>query len=200
MVTSATGHEGRTTVASQLAASLARAGRRTLLVDGDLRHPSLHMLFDVPLDDGLCEVLRTEAEIEDVVRPTHAEGLWLMTAGYCDVPAIQAMSRDQLQPIIEKLRNIYDFIIIDAAPALNLSDALIMGQYVDGAIVSVLRDVTKVPQLHQVFELLKSLNIPVFGSVVNGVRGQVDIRTERLHLIPPPQDEAEATADMSTEA
>jgi len=200
MVTSATGHEGRTTVASQLAASLARAGRRTLLVDGDLRHPSLHTLFDVPLDDGLCEVLRAETEVDDVVRPTHAEGLWLLTAGYCDVPAIQAMAKGQLQPIIEKLRNQYDFVIIDAAPALNLSDALIMGQYVDGVIVSVLRDVTKIPQLHQVHELLKSLNIPVFGSVVNGVRVQADIRTERLHLIAPPQVAAEATADMSTEA
>ncbi|MEM6260837.1 MAG: hypothetical protein AAGI37_21530, partial [Planctomycetota bacterium] len=74
MVTSAAAMEGRTTVASQLAASLARAGRRTLLIDGDLRRPALHNLFDLPLEDGLCEVLRTEAEVTDVIRPTHAEG------------------------------------------------------------------------------------------------------------------------------
>ena len=200
MVTSATGHEGRTTVASQLAASLARAGRRTLLIDGDLRHPSLHGLFDVPLEDGLCEVLRAEAEVDDVVQPTHAEGLWLLTAGYCNVDAIQAMAKDQLQPIFDKLRSQYDFIIIDAAPALNLSDALIMGQYVDGTIVSVLRDVSKVPQTHQVNELLRSLGIPIFGAVVNGVRGRVDVRTERLHMIPPPQVAEETPDEVPAES
>jgi len=200
MITSATGHEGRTTVASQLAASLARAGRRTLLVDGDLRHPSLHSLFDVPLEDGLSEVLRAEADVDDVVRPTHAEGLWLLTAGFCDVGAIQAMAKDQLQPIFDKLRNQFDFIIIDAAPALNLSDALVMGQYVDGAIVSVLRDVSKVPQVHQVNELLRSLGISVFGAVVNGVRSRVDVRTHRLHLPAPDQVADSAATEVSTEA
>ena len=61
LVTSPSEMEGRTTVASQLAASLARAGRRTLLIDGDIRRPALHSLFEVPLEDGLCEVLRAEA-------------------------------------------------------------------------------------------------------------------------------------------
>ena len=96
--------EGRTTVASQLAASLARAGRRTLLVDGDLRRPALHALFDVPLEDGLCEVLRAEVDVADVIRPTHAEGLWLLTAGYCDIDAIHALATEQMQPVFDKLR------------------------------------------------------------------------------------------------
>ena len=200
MITSASGHEGRTTVASQLAASLARAGRRTLLVDGDLRHPSLHALFDVPLEEGLCEVLRAEVDAEDVVRPTHAEGLWVLTAGFCDVNAIQAMAREQLQPIFDKLREQYDFIIIDAPPVLNLSDSLIMGQYVDGALISVLRDYSKVPQIHQAHERLKDMGIRVLGAVVNGVRTEANERTERLRLVAPITTSVGDGAEMATQA
>jgi capsular exopolysaccharide synthesis family protein len=185
MVTSPGEHEGRTTVASQLAASLARAGRRTLLVDGDLRHPSLHMLFDVPVNDGMCEVLRAEVDVEDVIRPTHAEGLWLMTAGYCDVTAIQALARDQAQPIFDKLRNEYDFVIVDSAPVLNLSDSLIMGQYTDGAILSVVRDFSRVPRIHEASEMLRSVGIRVLGSVLNGVAAKPCNRVHRLRLAAP---------------
>ena len=182
LVTSALGHEGRSTVASQLAASLARAGRRTLLVDGDVRHPTLHRLFDFPIEDGFCEVLRGDVDVTDVVRPTHAEGLWLLTAGYCDARAIQALAKDQVQPIFNKLRDEYDFVIIDGAPVLKLSDSLILGQYCDGAVLSVLRDVSQVAKVHEANDLLRSVGIRIIGSVVNGVREKPDDRISPLLL------------------
>ena len=182
LVTSAATLEGRTTVASQLAASLARAGRRTLLVDGDLRRPSLHTLFDVPLEDGLCEVLRAETDVTDVIRPTKAEGLWLMSAGYCDADAVHALATDQAQPIFDKLRADYDFIIIDGAPVLGLSDSLLFGQHCDAAIMSVLRDHTNVPKIHQASELLKSVGIRLIGAVVNGVPFKADNRVTHLQI------------------
>lgn len=185
LVTSPSAMEGRTTVASQLAASLARAGRRTLLVDGDLRRPALHGLFDVPLEDGLCEVLRAEAEVTDVVRATHAEGLWLMTAGYCDADAVHAMATDQIQPIFEKLRAEYDFVIIDGAPVLGLSDSLMIGQHCDGALLSVLRDQTSVPKIYQASELLRGVGVRLVGSVVNGVSSKADRRVTHLQVASP---------------
>jgi capsular exopolysaccharide synthesis family protein len=185
LVTSATTLEGRTTVASQLAASLARAGRRTLLIDGDLRHPALHALFDLPLEDGLCEVLRTEAELDEAVRPTHAEGLWLLAAGLCDMDAIHAMANDQLQPIFEKLRGEFDFIIVDGAPVLGLPDSLIIGQNCDAAILAVLRDSSQVPKIYQAAEQLKAVGVRLVGAVVNGVRAKADTRVVRPHLAPP---------------
>jgi len=185
LVTSATTMEGRTTVASQLAASLARAGRRTLLVDGDVRRPALHALFDVPLEDGLCEVLRAEVDVADVIRPTHAEGLWLLTAGYCDVDAIHALATEQMQPAFEKLRSEYDFIIIDGAPVLGMSDALIFGQYCDGAILSVRRDFSQMPKINEAASLLRSVGVRLIGSVVNGVHSKCDERITQLRLIAP---------------
>ena len=185
LVTSAATMEGRTTVASQLAASLARAGRRTLLVDGDLRRPALHALFDVPLEDGLCEVLRAEVDVADVIRPTHAEGLWLLTAGYCDLDAIHALATEQMQPVFDKLRGEYDFIIIDGAPVLGMSDALIFGQYSDGAILSVRRDQSQTPKIHQAAELLRGVGIRIIGAVVNGVQAKADDRIVLMRLMAP---------------
>src|SRR4051812_7695301 len=185
LVTSAATMEGRTTVASQLAASLARAGRRTLLVDGDLRRPALHALFDVPLEDGLCEVLRAEVDVADVIRPTHAEGLWLLTAGYCDVDAIHALATEQMQPVFDKLRGEYDFIIIDGAPVLGMSDALIFGQYSDGAILSVRRDHSQMPKVNHAAELLRGVGIRIIGAVVNGVQTKADDRITTVRLIAP---------------
>jgi capsular exopolysaccharide synthesis family protein len=185
MVTSAAAMEGRTIVASQLAASLARAGRRTLLVDGDVRRPALHALFDVPLEDGLCEVLRAEVDVADVIRPTHAEGLWLLTAGYCDVDAIHALATEQMQPVFEKLRSEYDFIVIDGAPVLGMSDALIFGQYCDGAVLSVRRDVSQLPRINEAAATLHSVGIRLIGAVVNGVSTKADDRVTQLRLFEP---------------
>jgi capsular exopolysaccharide synthesis family protein len=185
LVTSAATMEGRTTVASQLAASLARAGRRTLLIDGDLRRPALHALFDVPLEDGLCEVLRAEVDVADVIRPTHAEGLWLLTAGYCDIDAIHALATEQMQPVFDKLRAEYDFVIIDGAPVLGMSDALIFGQYSDGAILSVRRDHSQMPKISHAAELLRGVGIRIIGAVVNGVPAKADDRIVQLRLIAP---------------
>lgn len=197
LVTSPGSQEGRTTVASQLAASLARAGRRTLLIDGDVRSPALQGLFDLPLEDGLCEVLRKQVEVSDAIRPTHAEGLWVMTAGYCDADAMHALANDVLAPVFKELRDKYDFIIVDGAPVLGLSDSLILGQYCDGAVLSVLRDYSQVLKVYQATELLKGVGIRLIGAVVNGVRTKADVRIKRLHFAAPPrpqrQEEPEPT-------
>lgn len=181
LVTSPATMEGTTTVASHLALSLTRAGRRTLLVDGDIREPALHKLFGMPLDDGLCELLRSDIDVADAVRPTNTEGLWLLTAGHCDMDAIHALATDQPQPIIEKLREEFDFIIIDGAPVLGLSDSISIGQHIDGAILTVLRDYSEVRKVYQAIELLRSMGIRLLGSVVNGVPLKADRRIVQLH-------------------
>ncbi len=181
LVTSPASMEGCTTVASHLALSLTRAGRRTLLVDGDLREPSLHKLFGMPVEDGMCEVLRSEIDVAEVIRPTNTEGLWLMTAGQCDTDAVHALATDQLQPIFEKLRAEFDFVIIDGAPLLGLSDSISIGQHVDGAILTLLRDHSEIRKVLQSAELLKNMGIQLFGAVVNGVHQKADRRVARLH-------------------
>lgn len=186
--------EGSTTVASHLALSLTRAGRRTLLIDGDVREPSLHKLFGMPVEDGFCEVLRSEIDISDAIRPTNTEGLWLLTAGQCDMDAIHAMATDQPQPIFEKLRDEFDFVIIDGAPLLGLSDSLSLGHYADGVILTVLRDHSGIRNIHKTTEILKDLGIRLIGAVVNGVPQKADRRIARVHK--PSSKQRKITADM----
>lgn len=181
MVTSSATMEGATTVAASLALSLARAGRRTLLVDGDLRSPSLHKLFGTPLEDGLSEVLRSEIDLSDAVRPTATEGLHLLSAGVCDMDAIHALATDQPQAIFDKLRDQFDFIVIDAPPVLGISDTLSLGQYIDGAILTVLRDHSEIRKVYAAIETLRTMGVRIIGSVVNGVPSKADRRMVRLH-------------------
>jgi len=181
LVTSPATMEGATTVASHLALSLTRAGRRTLLIDGDIRAPSLHKLFGMPLEDGLCDILRSDIDVSDAIRPTNTEGLWLLTAGHCDMEAVHALATDQPQPIFEKLRAEFDFIVVDGAPVLGLSDSLSLGQHVDGVILTVLRDHSEVRKIYQAIELLKGMGIRILGSVVNGVPIKADRRIAQLH-------------------
>ncbi|MBM4022516.1 MAG: hypothetical protein FJ284_09825, partial [Planctomycetes bacterium] len=95
LVTSAVEHEGKTTFASQLAASLARSGKRTLLLDGDLRHPNVHLALGLDLRAGLPELLRGEIAKDEAIQPTGIEGLFAVTGGVCDYASITALSRSQ---------------------------------------------------------------------------------------------------------
>jgi capsular exopolysaccharide synthesis family protein len=169
MVSSAGDREGKTTVASHLAASLARSGRRTLLVDGDLRAPTVHAMFSAALDPGLCEMLRGEIDLEGAIQPTPVDGLMLIAAGACDYQAIASLSKEQLNQIFSKAREQFDFIIIDAAPVLTYADTLLIGAHVDAAVLSVRRDVSQLPKVYEARERLESVGIKVLGAVVNGI-------------------------------
>ncbi len=169
LVTSADSREGKTTVASQLAASLARCGRRTLLVDGDLRNPAAHRVFELPQEPGLCELLRGQIDGEAAVHPTRSANLWVLPAGRSDVRSVQALSGEALAQAAAAWRDHFEFVIIDSAPVLKVADPLLLGQHVDTTILSVLRDVTQVPRVFEASERLRSVGINVLGAVVNGV-------------------------------
>ncbi len=194
MVTSAQPHEGKTTTSSQLAASLARSGRRTLLIDADIRNPGVHRVFEMPQDPGLCELLRGETERDAVIHPTRTANLWLMPAGRCDLRSVQALSGSYLGSAIAALSVQFDYVIIDAGPVLKVADPLLVGQHVDAAIISVLRDVSKVPQVYEAVERLRSVGITVLGSVVNGVKDDVARHGVELLMAETPRQEKETTS------
>jgi succinoglycan biosynthesis transport protein ExoP len=168
MITSASAGEGKTSLATQLAASLAAAGRKTLLVDADLRNPAAHRVFDMPDAPGCCEALRTEIEPPDAVQATPVTGLSLLPAGHLDDAALSALAQTGLEPLLESQRSQFDFIIVDSSPVLPVADAVQIAAHVDGVIFSVLRDVSRLPRVHAARERLAALGIPVLGAVVLG--------------------------------
>ncbi len=172
MVTSALGGEGKTTLASHLAASLARAWRKTLLIDGDLRNPGAHSQFDMPAEPGFCEGLRGEIEFEDAVRPTSLSRLWLLPAGKVDSHSLQALAQGNVGAVFERLKEQFDFIVLDTSPVLPVPDALLFGQHADAVLLAVLRDVSRVPALYAAQQRLHALGIHPLGAVVIGEKAE----------------------------
>jgi succinoglycan biosynthesis transport protein ExoP len=173
MVTSAVGGEGKTSLSSHLAVSMARSGRKTLLIDCDLRNPSAHKLFGVSLEPGLSSVLRGEMSVEDALHATQATGLWLMPAGACDAEALCMLARDGVQPVFDRLRTEFDFIVVDSSPVLPVADSLMVAQQVDGVLFAILREVSRLPKVHEAYQKLSTLGVRMLGAVVNGTSGAV---------------------------
>jgi polysaccharide biosynthesis transport protein len=173
MITSASGGEGKTSLATQLAASLARAWRKTLLIDGDLRKPAAHKIFDIAQDPGFSELLRNEVSVTDAIKPTSLGRLWLMPAGHFDSHALQALAQDNMRIVFEGLKQQYDFIIVDACPVLPVADALVLGQHVDGVIFTILRDVSRVPAVYAAQQKMNNLGIRMLGAVMIGAKGEL---------------------------
>ena len=169
LVTSAVEREGKTTTAAQLAASLARADKRTLLLDGDLRHPGTHLALGLELRAGLPELLRGELGNDEAVQPTSIDGLFAVTGGACDYAAISALSRPDLAKIIQGFRDSFDHVVIDAGNVLDVSDALLLGQQSDAVILSTMLDVSRVPQLTAAVERLRAVGVRLLGVIVHGV-------------------------------
>ncbi len=167
LVTSATSGEGKTTLAAALASSLARAGRKTLLLDGDLRRPTVHELFEVAPQPGFSEVLLNEVELKDAALETPLENLWILPAGQWDREVLLALSRDGVQGVFERISEEFDFVLIDSHPVLEAADALHIGRQVDAVLLSVLSDVSQMPRVYAAQQQMANLGIRVLGAVVN---------------------------------
>jgi capsular exopolysaccharide synthesis family protein len=167
LVTSAEGGEGVSSLAIALAASLARAGKRTLLIDTNLRKPVVGTVLELPADRGLSEVLRGEMTVASVIRPAAADRLWVLPAGKPDLKAIQALSRDGAQTVLDQLRRDYDFVVLDAAPVLPCSDSLTLATRADVVLLSVVGGVSTLPAVHSGWNRLQLLGAHLFGVVLH---------------------------------
>jgi capsular exopolysaccharide synthesis family protein len=171
MISSAIAGEGKTSLASYLATSLARSGLRTLLIDFDLRSPMLHKIFEMPPDPGVSELLRGEVEFDAALATTAVEGLTLLPAGRCDRQALRILSQGGIAPLFDRLKQRFDFIIVDTSPILPVADAMLVAQNVDAAIFSIFSDVSRKAKVKAAVERLQRLGVPVLGAVVTGTQG-----------------------------
>jgi capsular exopolysaccharide synthesis family protein len=168
MITSALAGEGKTSLASHLATSLARSGKKTLLIDADLRSPSIHRLFDLTAVPGLSELLRGEATIDEVIATTAVEELSVISAGKCDFLTHRILSQGGIGQLFSRLKSQYDFVIVDSSPILPVADPLIIAQQADAVLLSVLTDVSRKTKIFAAYQRLVSLGIRVLGAVVIG--------------------------------
>jgi capsular exopolysaccharide synthesis family protein len=171
MITSATGGEGKTWLSVQLASSLAYAGRKTLLVDCDLRKPTAHRAFGLEPGPGLGAVLQGAAKVEEALRQTDLEGLWVLPAGPEDFGAIRALAQDGIKPVLDQVRQQFDLIVLDSCPVLPVADSLLIAQHADAVVFSLLAEVSTLPATCTAWKRLEALGVPLLGAVFSGVRG-----------------------------
>jgi polysaccharide biosynthesis transport protein len=166
LITSAVSGEGKTTLATQVAMSLARAGRRTVLVDFDLRRPAIDKAFQLPLHPGVSEALCGESEVKNLAQPTGLPNLSVVTAGRCDRHVLQALANGGDKRLFEELRKEHEFVIVDGSPILPVADSRYVSQHVDSVVLSVFRDYSRVPKVTAACELLEAFGVRDIEAVV----------------------------------
>ena len=161
--------DGKTTLASNLAIALAQSGQRVLLVDADLRRPTVHKLFGVSQEIGLTDVLTGEIDFLNAVRKTTVDRLSLLTAGESPVNPAELLSSPRLAQMLKDAKHEFDFVFVDAPPLLAVSDPCILARHVDGLLLVVRVGKNTRTSAARVRELIHDQGIAVLGTVANGV-------------------------------
>jgi capsular exopolysaccharide synthesis family protein len=165
-VSSADKGEGKTTTSANLAFALASAGKRTLLVDADLRRPRLHELMDIPREPGLSQLLYDESRSLDAFT-TSLNDLHVVPGGE-DVPnPAELMSSQRMARLVESLQEQFDYVIFDTPPVLLFSDALGLASQCDGTLLVASADKTDGRAFDHAVELLHDVEADVLGAVLN---------------------------------
>lgn len=166
MISSAREDEGESYLAAQLAMSLARTGRRVLLLDGDLRHPQVHGGYQVPLSPGLAECLAEQRNIQEAQRLTAVENLTVLPAGQFDSRSLAGLSQGAFGHLIRELRENFDYILVETSGLLTVADGLQMASEVDGVLIAMRKDHSRLDTVHRVKSRLQTLGVSVLGGVV----------------------------------
>ncbi|NOU97355.1 polysaccharide biosynthesis tyrosine autokinase [Paenibacillus sp. LMG 31456] len=147
-ITSANQGEGRTSTALNLAVAYAQAGKKVMLVDADLRKPSLHHAFNLDNTRGLTNFLANQIAINEIIRETPVDNLSLIVSGHIPPNPSELLASERLRTLLVELKQNYDIILFDTSPALTLTDAKIMAATCDGVLLvveygKIKRDVAK---------------------------------------------------------
>jgi succinoglycan biosynthesis transport protein ExoP len=174
LVTSALAGEGKTFGSVNLAAALAEAGARVLLVDADMRHGRCHDVLGLPNDRGLSSVLAGQMKPSEVIHAVKMPHLFFLPAGPKPVNPAELIASGELGAALEDWRANFNFVVFDTPPALPVSDAIVIAQEVDGVVLVVRADQTARDLVRRVRDRLLRAGAPLLGVVLNSVNRDWD--------------------------
>ena len=169
-ICSACSNEGKTTLASQYAMSIARTSdMKTLLIDGDLRSPSVHRVFDAELDGGLVDTIGNQVELDEAVVESGIDNLDVLVAGRLRSNPMRCFAGDQWKELLSRALDKYSYIIVDTPPLLAAAETVAIAKACDVALLCVMRDVSRQSSVRQAFGRLLAADVNVAGYVFGGV-------------------------------
>ena len=166
VVTSPTANNGKTINSANLAISFAQMGKKTLIIDADMRNPSLNKLFGLHSKNGLSEILAGLTDNISVSK-TDVDNLSILTAGKIPPNPTELLASDRMDKLLGFVREHYDCVFIDTPPINIVTDATVFAQKTTGYIVIVKTDTTKVPEVKTAVQTLESIGSSILGFILN---------------------------------
>lgn len=174
VVTSSGPGEGKSTSSANLAVVFANAGQKVLLVDADMRKPTVFKTFRLTNTFGLSTLLSTAKKIAEIRQETTVENLFVLTSGPKPPNPSEMLGSPRMDQIIAEAKAEFDIVIFDMPPIVAVTDAQVMASKVDGTILVVRENVTQKESLTKSNHLLKMVNARMLGVVYNGVENSSD--------------------------
>lgn len=169
LITSTGPGEGKSLVSSNLAISLAQAGRRVLLIDADLRKPKVHTVFDLPQEPGLSNVLVGNSKASESVLKSHLSGLWILPAGRIPPNPAELLGSQRFSDFVSSLKTHFDWIVIDSPPVMAVADASVISHLAVGVLLVVGAEMTSRHAARRAIEQIEAAQGRFLGAVLNRV-------------------------------
>jgi capsular exopolysaccharide synthesis family protein len=169
LITSPMAQEGKSTISASIAKSLISLQKKGIIIDADLRRPDIHALYNLDNSTGLSSYLAGKSEFNGLIKKSPHPGLDVITAGPITINPSELFNSSLMRELIDALSAAYDYIIIDSAPVLGMSDSLILSTISEGVILVVKANNTPVDALIQANKALMNINANTVGVILNGV-------------------------------
>lgn len=176
VVTSSNAGEGKSTVAGNLAYTFFQSGKRVLIIDCDLRKPSLHRKFNVSNEVGLTDVLVGTSELNKVMKKID-DNLYLLTTGTLPPNPAEIIGSNTMENFLDECKINFDYIILDTPPILPVTDSKLLAIKADATVLVVRSEISKSKHVSQAFKELEKVNANVIGTILN----DVEMRSEKLY-------------------
>lgn len=174
MITSADPSEGKSTFSANLAITYAKQGKNVVLVDGDMRRPTIHKTFHVSNATGLSTILSGNSTVEESVRYTNIDNLNVITSGPIPPNASALLGNHKIKDILAKYNHENDLVIVDAPPVNTMTDASIISTSVDGVVMVIPQGIAEKKREKLAIEQLNKVHANILGAVMNMDKENLD--------------------------